>query len=125
MTEIGFSLVLDVADPEALAPFWAAALAYKPAGAVGNYVALVPESGIGPMLLLQKVGEGKSGKNRMHVDIEAVDIEARAGELVALGARRLVDGQVEEHGHQWIRMADPEGNEFCISAAPQNEGAQQ
>ncbi|GAA3470083.1 VOC family protein [Nonomuraea roseola] len=114
MSEIGFGLVLDVADPDTLAPFWAEALRYSVVGGVGDYVMLLPAGRGGPRLLLQKVKEGRTGKNRMHLDIEAADIEAEAGRLESLGARRLTSGQVEEHGHRWIVMADPEGNEFCV-----------
>ncbi|MEO3860975.1 VOC family protein [Acrocarpospora sp. B8E8] len=117
MSEIGFGLVLDAADPEALAPFWAAALRYTVVGGVGAYVLLVPEGRSGPKLLLQKVPEGKSGKNRMHLDIEVLDIQAEADRLEALGARRLRPGAVGEHGHRWILMVDPEGNEFCVCDA--------
>ncbi|GAA2645755.1 VOC family protein [Nonomuraea recticatena] len=114
MSEIGFGLVLDVADPDTLAPFWAEALHYSVVGGVGNYVMLRPEGRSGPRLLLQKVKEGRTGKNRMHLDLDAADIEAEVNRLEALGARRLENGEVEEHGHRWVVMADPEGNEFCV-----------
>ena len=58
--------------------------------------------------------ESKTVNNRMHLDIDAGDIEAEASRLEALGARRLVDDPVTEHGTTWILMADPEGNEFCV-----------
>src|SRR3954453_20707906 len=51
-------LVLDCADPEALAGFWAAALGYTNVGSEGSYVMLVPADGEGgPQLLLQRVSE--------------------------------------------------------------------
>jgi predicted enzyme related to lactoylglutathione lyase len=107
-------LVLDCRDPAALAPFWAAALDYVTVGDAGAYVMLLPDGRPGPKLLLQRVPETKLGKNRMHLDIDAVDIEAEAARLEALGARRARDDQVHEHGTNWILMADPEGNEFCV-----------
>jgi predicted enzyme related to lactoylglutathione lyase len=110
--EIGF--VIDCRDPEALAPFWAAALGYVVAGSVENYVTLLPETGDGPKLLLQRVPEAKTGKNGMHLDIEAPDIEAMAADLVARGGSRLKAEIYEEHGCCWIAMADPDGNEFCL-----------
>jgi hypothetical protein len=55
--------------------------------------------------------EPKTVKNRMHLDIETVDIEAEATRLEALGARRVRDDHVHEHGSTWILMADPEGNQ--------------
>jgi predicted enzyme related to lactoylglutathione lyase len=107
-------LVLDCADPQALAEFWAPALGYANLGAAGNYVVLYPDGGPGPKLLLQKVAEPKTTKNRMHFDIEVRDIEAEAARLEALGARRLEEKTRSEFGTCWILMADPGGNEFCV-----------
>ena len=112
MTTIG--LVLDCADPEALADFWAAALGYQRIGAAGQYVMLSPTEAGNPKLLLQRVSEAKVGKNRMHLDIDAADIDAEAARLEALGARRLAGDALTEHGTRWFLMADPEGNEFCV-----------
>jgi hypothetical protein len=81
--------------------------------------------GIGPRLYFQKVPEPKAAKNRMHLDLNigggpsvAVEkqrerIDAEVARLKALGA---TDGRgsIEERGHYWVRMNDPEGNEFCV-----------
>ncbi|HAM02072.1 MAG TPA: lactoylglutathione lyase [Acidimicrobiaceae bacterium] len=104
---------MDALDPDALAPFWAAALGYRVAGSEGNYVALVPLEGTAPNLLLQRVPEPKTAKNRTHLDLKVPDIEAEAARLEALGARHML-GPVAELGSRWIVMADPEGNEFCL-----------
>jgi predicted enzyme related to lactoylglutathione lyase len=106
-------LVLDCADPEALAPFWSAALGYTTLGGAGSYVLLVDQAKERPKLLLQRVDEPKPGKNRMHLDIESDDVEGEVARLEELGARRLED-PMEEHGSRWVVMADPEGNEFCV-----------
>jgi predicted enzyme related to lactoylglutathione lyase len=112
MAKIG--LVLDCADPEALGSFWAAALGYDNVGRFGTYVVLLPPEPGPPKLLLQAVPEEKAGKNRMHLDLDAADIEVEAQRLETLGARRQ-DGEVRsEFGTTWIQMADPEGNEFCV-----------
>jgi len=108
------SLVLDCRDPDVLAPFWAAALGYVSVGSVENYVLLVPDSRPGPRVLLQRVPEDKAGKNRMHLDIEVQDIEGMATRLEGISATRRKSDVVAEHGSQWVLMADPEGNEFCI-----------
>jgi predicted enzyme related to lactoylglutathione lyase len=63
---------------------------------------------------LQQVPEAKTGKNRMHLDIETLDIEAEAARLEGLGATRVQADQIHEHGTNWVLMADPEGNEFCV-----------
>ena len=109
-----FGLVLDCADPVALAEFWGPALGYVTGGEAGAYVALVPNGRPGPKLLLQRVAEPKSVKNRMHLDIETADIDAECSRLLELGATRLQRDTCSEHGSTWILMADPEGNEFCI-----------
>ena len=117
MTEIAarrFGLVLDCADPERLAEFWANALGYVNVGSAGAYVALYPRERNGPKLLLQRVDEPKQSKNRMHIDIEVPNIRAEATRLSALGARPVSENPCSEHGSTWILMTDPEGNEFCI-----------
>ena len=106
--------MLDCADPDRLADFWTAELDYVNFGAAGAYIALYPRTGDGFKLLLQRVTEPKTAKNRMHLDIDATDIDAEARRLSALGATRVVDTPSHEHGTSWILMADPEGNEFCI-----------
>jgi predicted enzyme related to lactoylglutathione lyase len=108
------SLVVDARHPEALAPFWAAALGYLVAGAEGNYVALVPDGRPGPNLLIQQVDEAKTVKNRVHLDLKDPDVEGLVTRLEGLGARRLEEGPRREWGATWVVMADPEGNEFCV-----------
>ena len=112
-------LVLDCTDPVALAEFWGPALHYVSVGEFGSYVALFPNGRAGPKLLLQRVAEPKATKNRMHLDIEVPNIEAEAARLVALGATRVQDDTLSEHGTTWVLMSDPEGNEFCVCDAGQ------
>lgn len=108
--------VLDCKDPQALAPFWAAALGYKQTAAAGQYVVLGTGDRTQHELILQGVAEPKTAKNRMHLDIHADDVEAETERLIALGATRL-EGPVEEWGERWIVLADPEGNELCVCTA--------
>ena len=107
-------LVLDSTDPTELARFWSAALGYTTVGGAGNYVMLVDPDGVQPKLLLQEVPEAKTVKNRMHLDIETADVDGEASRLESLGARRLEAGVRREHGSNWVIMADPENNEFCV-----------
>ena len=118
-TTPSIGLVLDCSDPERLAEFWALALGYGNLGTFGSYVALVPSGRPGPKLLLQRVDEPKAVKNRMHFDIEVPDIHAEADRLVALGATRVSEQPLTEHGTSWLLMMDPEGNEFCVCDAGQ------
>jgi hypothetical protein len=78
-------LVLDCAEPANLATFWRQALDYREYYADAHLVVLVPREGFAAPLLLQGGPEPKAGKNRMHLDIVAADIEA---EVPAAGTGR-------------------------------------
>ena len=138
-------VTVDAADPGGLAQFWCAALGYEidapPPGFDTWDAALeawgVPEeqrnmasachdpAGRGPRMFFQRVPEGKTAKNRMHLDVRAAPgltgeermaaLEAECGRLVELGASRVERREPAppmSHGH--IVMRDPEGNEFCL-----------
>ena len=114
---VHLELALDCVDVDAQAVFWAGALGYNQTGAAGQYRKLSPAAGNqGPNLVLQEVPEPKTTKIRLHLDLVVDDTDAEVARLVGLGAAR-VDGELfEEHGHRWIAMTDPEGNEFCVCA---------
>jgi predicted enzyme related to lactoylglutathione lyase len=109
-------LVLDCAEPKRLARFWRQALDYRDYYTDANLAVLVPKEPMGSPLLLQGVPEPKAGKNRMHLDIVVDDIEAETRRLQALGAHRIDEGVQSYGGTRWVRMSDPEQNEFCVSS---------
>ena len=108
-------LVLDCAEPTRLAAFWREALDYREYYTDVTLAVLVPREGIASPLLLQRVPESKAGKNRMHLDIVVDDIEAEIQRLQGLGAYRIDKSPQSFGGTRWVRMADPEQNEFCVS----------
>jgi len=108
-------LVLDCAEPQRLAKFWREALDYRGYYTDANLAVLVPKEGIASPLLLQGVPEPKAGKNRMHLDLVVDDIEAEIHRLQGLGAHRIDEGVQSFGGTRWVRMSDPEHNEFCVS----------
>ena len=115
------SITLDCLDPEALAGFWVDALGYSSArrSRRAEFWLLFPADDREPLIVLQQVSEEKHGKNRMHLDVFADDLEAEIARLQSLGARRLTEGSVVEvDGFSWVVMADPEGNEFCLMQRP-------
>jgi catechol 2,3-dioxygenase-like lactoylglutathione lyase family enzyme len=116
------SVVLDSVDPHAIAGFWQEALGYREAGDLGTFVVLAPERGqAGPVVILQRVPEERTGKNRSHLDLHPADADAHVARLEQLGARRLgepVTELEERFGVRWQRMADPQGNEFCVVTDP-------
>ena len=145
---VRYQLVIDCADPDRMARFWAAALHYEleppPDGfetwddyyrdlglgeedlGIGED-SIIDPSGDGPRIWFQQVPEGKTIKNRLHLDIAAgggrsvpietrrARVEAEAERLVGLGAtlvRTLAEPGLD---HVAVAMTDPEGNEFDIN----------
>jgi hypothetical protein len=108
-------LVLDCAEPQALEEFWRDALGYRVYFSSESHVILVPadESNASP-LVLQQVPEPKAGKNRMHLDLVADEIEPEVDRLVALGATRVHEGEQNIGDVHWVTLLDPVGNEFCV-----------
>ncbi|HSL59046.1 MAG TPA: VOC family protein [Acidimicrobiales bacterium] len=127
-------ITFDAASPRTLGAFWCEVLGYveqpPPPGfatwedaldAFGidrsdpdRAFAIVDPDGAGPRVFFLKVPEGKTAKNRVHLDVH-VDpdrLRERAGELAALGA--VVVGEFDEPEGRWITLLDPEGNEFCL-----------
>ena len=123
-----WTLACDAADPQGLATFWAQALRYVPEPGFDDLdnASIVDPEGRGPAIGFLKVPEGKTAKNRVHVDLRVAGeppwdphervrlVRERVSELVAAGATQVR----EEHyggelGH--VVMLDPEGNEFCVA----------
>lgn len=116
-------VTLDVNDPPRMIRFWSAMLGYalqderrfEQPGQV--YWSLTDPAGTGPRIVIQRVPEPPAAKTRLHLDIRVPDIEAEAARAVELGAQRIDEIPICEFETTWIRLADPEGNLFCIVAA--------
>jgi hypothetical protein len=111
---------IDSRDPDRLAGFWADALAWRLTHESDDEVVVEPlegspEYGISPDLVFLRVPEGKSVKNRLHLDLRPDDRDVEVARLEALGARRASVGQGPEV--TWVVLQDPEGNEFCVLRA--------
>jgi predicted enzyme related to lactoylglutathione lyase len=110
-------VVIDCADPSAVADFWQKALGWsgREAGPRGEAViqAREGETTYGPpSIVFQPVPEGKVVKNRVHLDFYSADQADDVARLEALGARRVDVGQGDDK--TFVVMADVEGNEFCV-----------
>jgi predicted enzyme related to lactoylglutathione lyase len=112
-------VVLDCVDADALADFWASALGFRRDAFDPPYVRLIDPKERWPNLLLQQVPEPKTGKNRMHLDIQVADVQAEVDRLTALGAC-VVDPPHDDAGFLTAILADPQGNEFCVIRPPQD-----
>jgi predicted enzyme related to lactoylglutathione lyase len=112
-------LVVDAADPQRLAQFWAAALGWElaaeddgewdvwPAGYHYPDPAALP-------LVLVPVPDGKTGKNRVHIDLATTSPEHQAAEVERLRGLGATPADIGQGDVPWVVLADPEGNEFCV-----------
>ena len=139
-------MTFDCADPAGLAAFWAEVLGYQvqpppdgfdswaaaleafgvPRDQWNSRSAILPIEGSYPRVFFQRVPEGKTGKNRLHLDIRVAlrlegdermrALETEADRLESLGATRAyrVEPNKATMESGFITMHDPEGNEFCL-----------
>jgi predicted enzyme related to lactoylglutathione lyase len=109
------NVVIDVADHDVVVPFWAAALGWTAHPVNDQFVALraPADEAVGFDILFQKVPEPKIGKNRAHIDFDAADMEAEVDRLVGLGGSKVAQHSLGSF--RWTIVADPEGNEFCVT----------
>jgi glyoxalase superfamily protein len=117
-------LAIDCADPYGLARFWCAVLDYQVQDEGDGVVTIgspMPGAGrdhpgpVPPTLTFARVPEGKTVKNRLHLDVNPTDREQdeEVRRLLDLGARQADVGQGPQ---SWVVLEDPEGNEFCVLA---------
>jgi predicted enzyme related to lactoylglutathione lyase len=107
------SVVVDCADPQAMARFWGEATDWAPHKMTGHSAVFRSAAGVGPYLQFLRTSDVKSGWNRVHLDVRPYpgdDVAAETARLVTLGATVIDLGE----GVPWTVMADPEGNEFCL-----------
>lgn len=106
------AIVLDVSDLGKSTAFWTAITGRKFGPSFeANFRRVRFESG--PDLVLQEVPEIKSGKNRVHLDIEVPDLEEGLRRVASNGGRLIARVDNEFGGH--FVCADPDGNEFCLT----------
>jgi hypothetical protein len=107
-------LVVDCEDFIAQGHWWADALGWQIIDENDENIELRNPSGAGPTLLFLNVPEGKTVKNRLHLDFVPDDQNVEVERLLSMGATRAEVGQKDE---PWVVLADPEGNEFCVLSA--------
>ncbi|MFL6239195.1 MAG: VOC family protein [Actinomycetes bacterium] len=141
---VNVQVTFDAADPRRLGAFWRDLLGYTdqppPAGydswsawmdehemppdMQDGWYSCVDPAGNGPRLYFQRVPEGKTAKNRVHLDVNVGQPRTDPSELQrqrvdaaverAVGAGASVTRVLDDHGEYCVVMADPEANEFCL-----------
>lgn len=128
-----YTIVVDCRDPQAQAKWWAEALDWQVVYDTPDEAVAVPKQALeeheaGPAATLEDwmrrgqglvfvpVPEGKTVKNRLHIDLAphtTQDRDAEIQRLLDLGATKINVGQDEDEV-TWTVLADLEGNEFCV-----------
>jgi hypothetical protein len=128
MPLLWYTVVVDCHDIAAQARWWAETLDWKIGFENDEEVAIAPHDAtedpietVGEWmrqpqeLVFVPVGEGKTVKNRLHIDLAphiSQDRDAEIAGLLARGATHVDVGQTDDA--TWTVLADPEGNEFCV-----------
>ena len=104
-------VVVDCAAPLELARFWAGVLGGEAHERDPAWAHVDPPGWT--RLAFQRVPEGKSAKNRLHLDVAVDDLALATAAAESLGATRV--GPVHEDGAGSFQvLTDPEGNEWCL-----------
>ncbi|MDG4773346.1 VOC family protein [Solwaraspora sp. WMMD792] len=108
------TVVVDCADPRAMARFWSEATDWTLHEVTDDTARLRSAAGVGPYLEFVRTPDAKVGWNRVHLDVRPYpddDLDAEAARLRALGATPVDLGRSDI---PWKVFTDPEGNEFCL-----------
>jgi catechol 2,3-dioxygenase-like lactoylglutathione lyase family enzyme len=104
---------------QAVGYFWSEALGWPLVWDRDGETAIRSPDRVGPMITWSGGPIApKFAKNRLHLDVAASGPggqEAEVTRLVALGATPVDVGQGDV---DWVVMADPDGNEFCVLSQP-------
>jgi catechol 2,3-dioxygenase-like lactoylglutathione lyase family enzyme len=111
-------VVLGVTDRPRAEEFWCAALGYQVREGYGGWARVLspPLGAAGAVIALQMSTTSAEDYPRLHFDLHVTGLEeqqAEADRLVSLGARR-VDWDSYPHDPDFVVLADPDGNRFCI-----------
>jgi predicted enzyme related to lactoylglutathione lyase len=109
-------VTFDSADAPALAKWWGEQFGGETQELMpgGEFVVVIlPE---GPRLGFQRVADPTPGKNRVHLDFSAADVDAEVARLVAAGATEDGRHSIGDN-FRWVVLKDPEGNAFCIAGS--------
>jgi len=120
-----YSVVVDCSDLHAQARWWAETLRWQLVYEADDEAVIVPPHAVDddrdiPLgeqpqgLVFVPVPEGKTVKNRLHIDLAPGPDDDQAEQVAALVARGATRVDVGQGDETWVVLADPEGNEFCV-----------
>jgi catechol 2,3-dioxygenase-like lactoylglutathione lyase family enzyme len=109
------SVVINCADLDRMRDFWCAALGLRP-GPVSEEGRFQVLGGDRVNLSLQVARTPVTARDQMHLDLYTAEQEAEVARLTGLGASLVRTHH--DPTDDYVVLADPEGNEFCVCAVP-------
>ncbi|MFG2040246.1 VOC family protein [Dactylosporangium sp. NPDC048998] len=110
------AVVVDCADPRAMARFWGAAMDWTLHEVTDDHARLRSAKGVGPYLEFVRTPHLKDVRHRVHLDVVPYRGDDQAAEVARLQTLGATLADVGQGDVPWIVLADPEGNEFCVLA---------
>ena len=110
------AVVVDCADPRAMAGFWGAATDWTLIEVNDNYASLRSAKGVGPYLEFIRRPDAKTVPDRVHLDLLPYPGDDRASEVARVRALGATDLDLGQGDVPWTCLSDPEGHEFCVLA---------
>ncbi|HUR04490.1 MAG TPA: VOC family protein [Nonomuraea sp.] len=107
-------VVVDCADPRAMARFWGEAIDWTLHEVTDDHALLRSTKGVGPYLEFLRTPHLKDVWNRVHLDLLPYPVDSKAAEVARLEALGATLADVGQGDVPWTVLADPEGNEFCV-----------
>ncbi|MDA0563354.1 VOC family protein [Streptomonospora sp. S1-112] len=108
------AVVVDCADPVAMARFWSAATDWTVHEVGEDGAGLRSAEGVGPYVEFVRTPDAKTGLNRVHLDLRPYPGDDQAAEVERLRELGARDADIGQSGVPWTVLTDPEGNEFCV-----------
>ena len=108
------AVVVDCAEPAAVAGFWRLATGWTPASSTTHGMSFRSPEGVGPYLELLPTAEPKVVKNRIHLDVAPYPDEELSAAVSVLLKQGAVPDDVGQGDVPWSVLADSQGNEFCV-----------
>ncbi|MFG1819435.1 VOC family protein [Kribbella sp. NPDC049174] len=108
------AVVVDCADPRAMARFWVEAMDWTLHEVTDDRALLRAAEGTGPYLEFLRTPHLKDVWHRVHLDLLPYPLDGKAAEVARLEALGATPANVGQGDVPWTVLADPEGNEFCV-----------
>jgi hypothetical protein len=112
------AVVVDCADPRAMARFWGEATDWTVHEVADDHASLRSAERGGPYLEFLRIPDGKTVPDRLHLDLLPYPGDDKAAEVARLRALGATDLDLGQGDAPWTVLTDPDGHEFCVLALP-------